>query len=161
MSEATNKSIEFKSDLVEIEKLIAPLLAINAETGNITLAEGVKDISAALPEGQTLESHLEHQKVMDLINNGVELAAVKMATEAMKKNPDLQQVSYEIPSYGKSFFAGTLNRTGQSRAVGSTDVKEYKGCVSVAKHEVVSTRTKAEARSIRDYFKTLADEADL
>ena len=162
MSEAEKtNTIKFNNDLLEIEQKIAPLLKINGETGHITLADGVTDFASLLPEGQTLESHLAHQKSMDLLEAGLELASVKMATEAMKTNKDLQQVSYEIPSFGKNFFAGTLNRTGQSRAPGATEVKNYVGCVSVAKHEIVSTRTKSEFKNIKSYFKQIAEEAEL
>lgn len=157
-TEAT-KEITFKADLRESADTIVTVMHGDKETGVITVDASV--IEKLMPEGQTLESHLAHQRTFDLISNAFALAGVEKSNELMAANKALESTSYKVPTFGKNYLEGSFKRHGVSRAPGSAEVTNYVGAVGVAKHEVISTRTQSESKAIKDHFKAIALEADL
>lgn len=149
----------FKADLEALAVTLEGKLTVDKDTGTLSLsADAFKD---ALPEGITTETLLAGQKALDLFGNGLKLAAVRKATKVMADNKKLEQISLNVPTYGDNAFEGVLRRNGESRAPGSTEVKKVQGVLTVFKHEVVGTRTKAESTAIKNEFRQLAEAAGL
>lgn len=161
MSDATQqkKAPEFKADLVESSKAAKDLLQIDAETGLITLKEG-KSFADLVPQ-QTLDNLTSGMKEIDLAEHALLVAGTELAVESMKGSK-LQQASYSIPTFGKNSMEAVFNRNGTKRgAPGSGEVHQVAGVISVAKHEIVSTRSKSEYQAIKANFSSLAEEAGL
>ncbi len=154
------KPVELKADLVAASEKIAPGWKVDTSTGVMTLDAGV--IESMLPEGQTLESHLEHQKTMDLIKHALGHSGSQVAGKTFKDNKNLEAITFHTPTgVGKNFMEGEFRRHGVSRPVGGGEATTYAGAISYVKHEVISTRTKAEWNHIKDQFKAAALELGL
>lgn len=154
------KKFEAKADVAPIEAKAMEIIEMTAD-GTPRFKEGT-GLDNLLPDGVTSESLLAGQKAFEVAQVGIERAVARKAAEAMKANPELQQVAYQLPTYGKSYLAGVLKRDGETRgAPGTDEIKKFKGHFVVRKHEVVSTRTKAEGDNTKGFFRMLAEEAGL
>lgn len=156
---AETKEIKFKADLDAFSDRVKPLFATDAATGGVTLPDShYFDLA---PAGITPESYLLHKEYHDLHDNGVTKAATEVAVPMFVENKELQTVTVTAHIHGKDTYEAVLKRNGVSRNPGTGEVSNYVGSISVARSNIVSTRSKAESNNIKANFRALAESAGL
>lgn len=163
MTDATkateSKEIKFKADLSEFAGKVTPLLATDSTAGTIALPD--QAFFDLAPAGVTPESYKLHAEYHDLFNNGVTKAASEVAIPMFVANKELQTITVAAQIHDKDAYEAVFKRSGTSRNPGTGEVSNYVGSVSVARTNIVSTRSKAESNNIKANFRALAEAAGL
>lgn len=156
---AETKEIKFKADLVEFGDKVKHLFASDATAGSLALPDTAYFDLA--PAGVTPESYKAHAEYQDLFSNAVTKAATEASIPLFQANKELQTVTVTAPIHDKDSYEAVLKRQGTSRNPGTGEVSNYIGSVSVARTNIVSTRSKAEVNNIKANFRSLAEAAGL
>lgn len=151
-----------KDDLAAAStEFTAHFIADNA-TGTITLpADTVFASNVAKQLEVTEDSYAKHRQFEDLVSSSLTYAGTVKAVEMFKENKDLQTVTLKAPIHKKTAYEGTFNRHGSSRNPKDNVVTNYVGSIGAGRITVVSTRSGAEQKAIKDNFKAMALAAGL
>lgn len=155
----TTTEVKFREDLVAFADKIKPQYVVNKEAGSLVLPATV--YFAEAPEGITPESYRAHKQYADLFNNGTTKAGSELAIDLFAENKELETVVASAAILDKDTYEATFKRHATGRNPRTKEVSNYVGAISVARINVVSSRTEAEWKGIKANMRSLADAAGL